>query len=255
LQAFAINLGRAPERWRHVEQLFAQTGYPLVRVDAVDGATLAQQTPEYAERSFFRRHSRSTNLLEVGCYLSHLRALEMFLATSDRHALICEDDVELCAGATRAIEALMRVASTWDIARLSGLKEAPGVNALRLSAGYFLRVNLGRLKGAGAYIVNRRAAQKLVRHLRPMRVPFDHAIDREWVCGLSAVSVSPFPIDQTGSHFRTSIQRGPARKLSSSRRFAFTYPYQGFNEISRWFFRAVELLAFYCKMYAPGASR
>jgi hypothetical protein len=76
-----------------------------------------------------------------------------------------------------------------------------------------------------------------------MRVPFDHAIDREWVYGLNAVSVSPFPIDQTRTGFRTSIQRGPAKKLSKFWRVCFTFPYQALNEVSRWLFRISRALA------------
>lgn len=245
MNAFVINLPEATERWEHVEKVFAATEYPLIRVEAVDGSRLATSTSSYAERSFLRRHGRSTNWREVGCYLSHVRALEMFLATGHEHALICEDDIDLLEGAAPAIEGLLRLAGEWDLARLSGLREPAGFNARPLGGRYFMRVNFGRLKGAGAYLVNRKAARQLVPHLLPMRVPYDHALDREWVCGLRAVSISPFPVDQQSGAFRTSIQLGPSGKLSSLQRIAFTFPYQAFNEACRWLFRAAHSLTFF----------
>ncbi len=237
MDAFVINLSAAKDRWDHVEKVFAPTAFSLVRVEAVDGNALTSGVAGYAERSFFRRHGRTTNLREVACYHSHIRAMRLFLDSGEEHALICEDDIALKTDPAQIVKRLLDHAGSWDIARLSGLREATGVNAIALQPGYFLRVNLGRLKGAGAYFLNRRAARKIAEQLLPMRVPFDHAIDREWVYGLNAVSVSPFPIDQTGVGFRTSIQRGPARKLSTFRRLCFTYPYQTVNEVSRWLFR------------------
>ena len=207
------------------------------------GSALKAGVAGYSERSFFRRHGRPTNLREVACYHSHIRALRLFLSSGEEHALICEDDLALKTDPAQIVKRLLNHAGSWDIARLSGLKEATGVNAFSLQPGYFLRVNFGRLKGSGAYLLNRRADQKITDHLLPMRVPFDHAIDREWIYGLKAVSVSPFPIDQSGTGFRTSIQRGPARKLSKFRRLCFTYPYQALNEVSRWLFRIPRALA------------
>jgi hypothetical protein len=75
-----------------------------------------------------------------------------------------------------------------------------------------------------------------------MKVPFDHAVDREWFYGLRAVSVQPFPVSQTEAGFKTSIQRGPARRLGTMRRLLSTYPYQAANEGTRWLFRLMEVL-------------
>jgi glycosyl transferase family 25 len=107
----------------------------------------------------------------------------------------------------------------------------------KLADGCFLCVSFGRLKGTGAYVVDRLAAGMMVKGLLPMRVPWDHAVDREWPLGLRACSVFPFPVSQTDSPFRSSVQGGKARKLSTVRRWATAYPYQVMNEISRWWCR------------------
>jgi hypothetical protein len=83
-----------------------------------------------------------------------------------------------------------------------------------LGRGYDLCVNFARLKGAGAYVLDRRAARAFATGLLPMWLPFDHAIDREWAFGLRAAYVQPFPISQVEKRFRSSIQSGPSRRLS-----------------------------------------
>ena len=97
---------------------------------------------------------------------------------------------------------------------------------------------MGRLKGAGAYLIDRRAAETLLARLLPMRLPYDHAIDREWFWGLRAAYVLPFPVSQIESDFDSPVQPGTWPKLSRTRRCFTTYPYQAFNEVSRWLFRA-----------------
>ena len=249
MQAFIINLASAPERWRFVQQIFSGSPLELVRVEAVDGSALAFPIRGYSERLYRFFHGRTTNPREVGCYLSHVRACELFLASGEEHGLICEDDLTLSEGFDEVIAGLLAVSGGWDIARLTGLRENSGVRAIRLSPTHWIRVHLGRLKGAGAYLINRAAARSIVQKLLPMRLPYDHAMDREWCYGMRTVSVSPFPASQVESKFPTSIQRGSMRKLSWLRRCASTYPYQVVNEVSRWIFRAIQLLRLRAGLY------
>ena len=119
----------------------------------------------------------------------------------------------------------------------------------KLHGEYFLSVRIARLKGAGAYLVDRKAAAAFVTGLRPMWLPYDHAIDREWFFGLAAAEVTPFPISQTEKLFDSSIQGSSRARLSRWRRWSGTYPYQAFNEVTRWIFRAAYLL--YLKASTP----
>ena len=238
LTAYVVNLDAAGDRWRALEAVFSSHRLRLVRISGVDGSGLELPLPGYSEELYHHRHGRTTNLREVGCYLSHLRAWVAFLQTEEKHALICEDDITVGGDLVQVLHEVIRHTDKWDLVRLSGLREGRGVPAIALSEGRSLCVNFGRLKGTGAYLISRRAAEGLGRSLQPMWLPFDHALDREWCNGLRALSVRPFPISQTDSGFRTSVQRGPVRKLGRFRRWSSTYPYQIFNEISRWVFRA-----------------
>ena len=138
----------------------------------------------------------------------------------------------------------MQYARSWNILRVTGLSRGHPVRLARLSDNYFLCLNLGRLKGAGAYVIDRVAATALLDRLLPMRMPYDHAFDREWFFGLRAAYISPFPASQIESPFLSSVQPGIYLRLSRTRRTLATYPYQACNEITRWLFRGAAYLRF-----------
>jgi glycosyl transferase, family 25 len=244
MRAYIINLDAEPRRWAVASEAFGRIDFPVVRVPAVLGAGLVLPIPDYAEGRYRWFHGRPTNVGEVGCYLSHVEACRVFLATGDTHALIAEDDLVL--------EEALRWRDSWNILRLTGLGTGHAVRVQELDGKYALCVNFGRLKGTGAYVVDRAAAEAIVARLLPMWLPWDHALDREWWQGLRAASIQPFPISQTDSGFKSSIQKTSRRPLERWRRWFTTYPYQVVNEISRWLSRSVSFVRW--KMATP-ASR
>ena len=138
------------------------------------------------------------------------------------------------------LDAALRYRASWNILRVTGLSSGRSLRGPKLTGDYSLGVRLNRLKGTGAYVIDRIAASRLATGMLPMKLPFDHAFDREWIYGLRAISIEPFPATQGDSGFRSSVQRGKRRPLSFARgvRWFATYPYQAFNEISRWVCRS-----------------
>lgn len=244
MRAYVINLDSALDRWTAMEETFAATQFGLCRVPAVEGMALSLPHADFAEAAFHRIHGRTTNLREVGCYFSHVLALRAFLEAGESHGLICEDDIALEPDFENVLAAALRFAPHWNILRLSGLKEGSPSRLATLDAHHALCANFGRLKGTGAYLVDRAAAQAFSEHLLPMKLPFDHALDREWRYGLKAASVLPFPISQTQRRFRSSIQQGNAHKLATRRRISTTFPFQIYNELYRWMSRSYQYLRF-----------
>lgn len=243
LHAYIINLDRAPERWVAMEQVFKGTTIVPVRVAAVDGRTLSLRQSDFDAARFQRWHGRFINIYEVACYLSHLKALQTFLESGEEHALIAEDDLLLESGFCNMLEAVFKNPSRWNLLRLTGLNKGRAIPVGRLTDQYSLCVQLARQKGAGAYLVDRKAASVFINKLSPMWLPWDHAFDREWFFGLNALSVIPFPISQTTERFPSTIQKNSQPKLVFWRRWLTTYPYQIFNEVARWICRGGAILA------------
>ena len=86
-----------------------------------------------------------------------------------------------------------------------------------------------------------------------MRLPYDHAFDREWFLGLRAAYITPFPASQVESPFLSSVQPGIYLRLSRTPRTLMTYPYQVCNEIMRWLFRGAAYLRF--KLFGIGTRQ
>lgn len=242
MRAYIINLDRAPERWASVERAFHGTRFELCRIAGIDGKTLTFPHPDYSEKRFRWFHGRPTSPGHVGCYLSHVKAMQAFLATSESHALIGEDDLLLGPHFEATIEEALQHEKLWDIVRLTGLSEGRPLRVKPLGRDHWLCVGLGRLKGTGAYVVNRKAARAYVIHLLPMWLPIDHAMDREWFYGIRAAYILPFPGSQIDAGFRSLIHTTKTEKLSSLYRLGATYPYQAFNEVTRYLFRGFAYL-------------
>ena len=66
---------------------------------------------------------------ELACYLSHLKAMETFLATDEKHALIAEDDLVLRPDFDAAIEAAMQYARGSGRSASYGTKSRPSHEA------------------------------------------------------------------------------------------------------------------------------
>lgn len=242
MRAFVINLDRAPERWAHIEKSFSKSQLSLVRVPAIDGKKITLPDSNFNESWFRKFHGRKINICEVACYWSHLQAMRSFLETNDEHAFIAEDDIFLNPDFEELLPLLIAESDRWNVLRLSGLREEKMLEVKKLTNKYSLVLHLTRLKGAGAYLVDRKAAEAFVHRLLPMWLPWDHAIDREWFFGLKALAITPFPISQTEEKFRSAIQENSQPKLSALQRFMTTYPYQIYNEFCRWFFRGKNFL-------------
>lgn len=242
MRAYIINLEPAKDRWAAISGAFEKIGFSVTRVPAIDGGELVLPIPEYAEGRYRWFHGRPTNVREVGCYLSHMAACRAFLATGDEHGLISEDDLVIGPDFSAMLEAALRSRGSWNILRLACLGPGHAVPVQQLGGGYALCVSFGRLKGTGAYVVDRAAAHALGASLMPMWLPYDHAVDREWLLGLRAASVQPYPISQTDSGFKSTIQGSSRRPFPSYRRWFTTYPYQACNEISRWLFRGLSFI-------------
>lgn len=204
----------------------------MIVIDGVQGKTLKLPHIDYSEKEYRARHGKKTNLSELGCYFSHIKALKVFLESDDDHALILEDDVSFLASIVPLLDAAVRHQGMWDILRLSGLHRGTPVKIADLGQGFRLCCNLSRQTGSGAYVVNRKAAARMLKHLVPMKLPYDHAFDREWTFGAKAMCIIPFPVNQK-NNFKSQISTHKGYKLSFFRRYLTVFPYRFYNECSR----------------------
>lgn len=181
IPVYVINLDRSHERLRAVKNSAARFGITLRRVPAVDGRALPKSFSGDVDEAAFRRlHGKIVMPAEIGCYFSHLKALEEIARGDAPHAAIVEDDIEFTADFSPFLDALVQL-SGWDVVKLIHNRAALFRRFRRVDARYSIgRCGHGPLGNAGAYVVTREGANKLLAALRPMRLPYDVAMERGW---------------------------------------------------------------------------
>lgn len=191
---FVINLDRDVERMASLSDSLGRLGLAHVRVPAV----LGKEVPgweDLVDRGLYG--ARNRNVMprpgEVGCYLSHLKAMETFLGTAEPWCVILEDDVEVLPGCLSVLKALGE-RDDWDLVKLFCFHSGMPVRKRRLTSEHSLVVHLTRTTSSAAYAVNRRAAEIMLRSMRPISEQVDHALDRPWETGLRVRGVRPLPV-------------------------------------------------------------
>lgn len=170
---------------------------------------------------------------EIGCYLSHIKAIDAFLKTNHTHGLFLEDDAIFSEDLTATIEEALRHADLWDVLRLSTVNTDRVIPVIRLPiSGASLGVNLLRSKGAAAYMLSRRAAETFRRHLLPMRLAYDLAFDLEYLWGLRSLAVTPYPVVADAA-VPTQIQINIPSYKYGLRRYVTVFPLRAAVETAR----------------------
>jgi glycosyl transferase family 25 len=191
---YVINLDRDAERLASIHENLTRLGLSYERLPAVMGKDVPDwetlvDLPAYA----WRNRLDMPRAGEVGCTLSHLKAMETFLNTDAPWCVILEDDVELlpaCAGVLRSLAEK----DDWDLVKLFNFHSGMPVKKRELVGGHRLVAHLTRTTSAAAYVLNRRAAETLLKSMLPITEQVDHALDRPWETGLRIRGIRPMPV-------------------------------------------------------------
>ena len=188
-----ISLVRATERRRVMRERFAELGLAYEILDATDGAAL---TPEqrarvdHAGRKKITRYPLSDN--EIGCYFSHLRAMESVAEGSAPMAAILEDDVTLEAGLPRALAAIEAGAAPFDAIDLHRTMKRGEIFAacMTLAPGLELgRIGYTHMNLQG-YVLSREGAQRFLARTPRITHAVDKELHRYWANGMDLYGLS-----------------------------------------------------------------
>lgn len=203
MRLFVINLARRKERMAFMERQFASLGLAFERIDAVDGEMLsrAERRNVVANFRWWCAQGYRPRGGEIGCALSHRNALAKVIEGDLACACIMEDDVTLGDGFKEALESAEKFAtSNFDPkAVLFTPCEASKSNA---GAESFVRIPWAQ--SCGCYVVNKKAARRLLAVTSPLISTIDDW--RRWsesgkfalyaacpaVCGQAPYGSEPF---------------------------------------------------------------
>lgn len=192
---YIINLQHATKRWEHMRANLASLGLPYTRIEAVYGDQLTAPITGYNPWKYHLLTGKVTNKREIGCYISHIKAMEAFLKSTHSYALILEDDVTLPNQIESLLASACEQGKWWDMLRLTSSRQGAFLPFAPLPSGHALAYNRRVLKNTGAYFVNRHAAHCCVTKMLPMCLPYDVALDRDWQYGFKTACIAPLPVE------------------------------------------------------------
>lgn len=242
LISLVINLDRSPARLKKICEQLDHLGLSWQRVTAVDGATLAMDDPRLLDTPrFHQQHGKPPLPGELGCYLSHVKALETLLSSNFKWGLILEDDAVLGDSLPAVINALVEHPQEWDLVKFSGMHSGTPVKVKKLSTNQDLCIALTSYTGASCYLINRGAAARMSQRLLPMSLPYDLAYDRGWLLDLKVRIILPAPCEHSFAMGSELHPKGVIRKNFPWYRRFKTYAWRLINGFQRLFYGLSEL--------------
>ncbi|RZA20413.1 MAG: glycosyltransferase family 25 protein [Lysobacteraceae bacterium] len=193
---YLINLDRSPGRLADMLPRLEALGIAFERVPGVDGMTLDEG--EFAAQTRENRYYKPLRRGEVGCQLSHLKALQAFLGSDARYALVLEDDALLDPAFVEVLRAAIALRDRdpdpirqWDVLKLNRNRRRH-VDLAPLGEGHRLvEYGLSVPITTAAAVWTRSAAAAWVRMYRGTSRPIDCDLQHPWEYGLKIRSVHP----------------------------------------------------------------
>lgn len=197
IAAWIISLNPDTDAVQSLLASLQQEGIDARIFPAVDGrhqmpALLPGETLSQTRALIYRKAPLTRS--EVGCYLSHLRAIRNAYEQGLSHACIFEDDVVIEPGLGALLHALVALDADAHLVRLMELKIRKRKIVQPLGAGFTLtRPQRGAL-GAQGYVLNRTGMKKIIDASHPLYMPFDKLLDSFFLFDLHCFSVEPHAI-------------------------------------------------------------
>lgn len=194
-----------------VERSLAEAGLSGERITAIEGGNV----PPSLASVYFPGVPGTSRLTpgEVGCYASHLLALQHIVDEKLPYALVLEDDAILPKDLkTKLAQAVLSAPPDWDMIRLCR-DPKHAVKPVKVIDGLGTLVRYSRAPyGAVAYLISRNGAIKFLKSM-PRMWPVDTDFRQPWVYGLSVYGVVPSPISHADWLPSTIHQLGGPSRL------------------------------------------
>lgn len=219
-QTYLINLDRAKERLAIMESEFSKHGITFERVIAVDAKAL-----DHSSYKVNNKYDRNLVPGEIGCYLSHVKALQTFLASDNDFAVILEDDAIFDPQYKYITEKAMQdyfsssAYEKWDVLKLYN-KKRRHIKVKNLDDKFIIGACGTSVPIMGiAAIWTRVAAQKFISKVcTPLPVitrPIDCDLQHPWEYDLTIYNLLPTIVEISGIETQIQVNRD-LRKSSFS---------------------------------------
>lgn len=211
---FLINLQSSRDRLANAERQLSAAGLAFERIDAVDGRRMPSEELSALCPDNSRHFYSPLTPGEVGCYLSHLKALRLMLDRGMERCVVFEDDFMLEPGFARCLSELLALGEGLpDMVKMYGARKRGQVVG-RLPCGAVLVRSSSPPICSTCTLWTSRGARKLLAASAPMHRPIDVQLKHWWEEELDILWVAPPPV--TDSPVLMAASTIGSRKVTSA---------------------------------------
>jgi glycosyl transferase, family 25 len=215
IPVFLINREAATHRLTAMQRQLCSLDITFERFPAVEGADL---TPEFIaklapERTWIGKRRPSPG--EVGCFLSHIRVLELMRDRGYGRICVLEDDVRLAPDFSDYLKDDLAWPSGADVLKLEIAFPKPRLRVVplgKLGQRELVFIPTGGEPGSAAYIVTAQGGTKLLADFRVMIDVYDGQAFHYWRNPICIYHVIPLPAVQALASEMERPTRGPRFK-------------------------------------------
>lgn len=219
-----INLSDSTERLERCRDQLSRHGLDFERIEGVDGRKLDKTSLEDFHPSWASGYFMRLTPAEIGCYLSHVKAVNRILELGLERALILEDDFVLCENFSSRLHALLKETadSDFDQIRLEGENTRFLVERTLSSGDQIVRYK-HPLTRAMAILWTHQGARKFLDVAHPIRRPVDVQFKHWWEGDLHIAYAKPQLVAEhrISSSLSTIGRRKVRGMLGQVRRIAY----------------------------------
>ena len=136
---------------------------------------------------------------ELGCYLSHYRAVKAAYQSGLSHIAIFEDDIAVENNLQELFEAIRDLGDDAHLVRLMSLRRRKRKTLKMLTSTYQLTRPMRGALGTQGYVLNRAGMKKIVDYGSDITMAIDKLYDSFFLFGLKCYSIEPHAIHELPS--------------------------------------------------------
>ncbi len=217
VKVYVINLDNSLSRWEKVSQDLDHLSASFERVSAIYGKSIDWQA--VSDDQFCRSYmGRSIQPGEVGCFMSHVKALQKFIDDAEDYAIILEDDSQVSADFLEvAGQVLARLESTGFDAVNLGPSDYKYASVVAQMDAYKLFCTHRFPMLATGVLWSRKGAQAFLKQFKLVTLPYDNYLRVFLTGNNNSYSVKPAIV--TPADFASDIDsEGLTKKRSQLNR-------------------------------------
>ncbi len=198
MKIFIIHLNRYPERKIEMIKQMKKIKFCYSFFNAIDGLKLTKNEliEKYSRKGSFFHCNRELTLGEIGNALTHVEIYNKIIKEKIKYCLIMEDDIGIKKNFEGILKRLSKLPKDWDVINFS--TDIKGVAfSSPLYKNYYLTKfkPKSRINRASCYLINIKAAKKLLKFAFPIRFPSDGLLGNTSLVGIKTYGITPMPID------------------------------------------------------------